>query len=55
MPSKFEQEESLIRSEKQRLEDRRFDSALAFETMPDAEYQRRLGPQFSQPIVGKRS
>ena len=41
MPSKFEMDTPLIRSEGQRLEDRRFDAAFAFETMPQDEYERR--------------
>lgn len=53
MPSPHELDEiydKQARTEVQRLEDKRFDSAFAFETMPDKEYERRLSikPKGSQ-------
>jgi hypothetical protein len=42
MPSKFDLEDtSWSVTENQRLENRRFEAGYAFETMPQAEYDRR--------------
>lgn len=43
MPSKFEMlDESLVMTEAERLAHRRFEAYFVFETMADAEFQRRL-------------